>query len=62
MFPNQKTKKIYDEYKIVYVCQILTDTDSTSLQFVIFCKPENRIAESMFREIFFKVITENKML
>ena len=40
MFPNQKTGSIYDKYEIdyVYVYQILTDTDSTSLKFVIFCK------------------------
>ena len=64
MFPNQKNKTIYDEYKIyyVYIYQILTDTDSTSLRFVIFCETENKIAESMFRKIIFKVITGNKIL
>ena len=38
MFPNQKTKKNYDKYQTdyVYVYQILTDTDSTSLQFLFF--------------------------
>ena len=35
MFPNKKKKAIYNIYEIqfVYVYQILTDTDSTSLQF-----------------------------
>ena len=45
MFPNQKTKAIYQKYGIDYICvyQILTDTDSTSLQFIIFCKEECNI-------------------
>ena len=45
MFPNQKTKRNYDKYQIDYVdvYQILTDTDSTSLQFLLFCKKENTI-------------------
>ena len=40
MFPNQKTKKNYDKYQIdyVYVYQILTNTDSTSLQILFFLK------------------------
>ena len=65
MFPNKKkTGAIYDEYKIdfVYVYQVLTDTDSTSLQFIIFCKKESKILEKMFREIIFKVIVKNKIL
>ena len=64
MFPNQKTKAIYQKYGIdyIYVYQILTDTDSTSLQFIIFCKEECKIPDSMFREILFKVIVENKVL
>ena len=35
-FPDEKVRKIYDEYLIekVYMYHILTDTDSTSLQFL----------------------------
>ena len=35
-FPDEKVTKIYDKYLIekVYMCHILTDTDSTSLQFL----------------------------
>ena len=64
MFRNKKTRAIYGECQIdyVYVYQILTDTDSTSLEFVIFCKLENKIPEKMFREILFKVIVNNKIL
>ena len=40
MFLSAKPKAIYDMYSInfVYVYQLLTDTDSTSLQFVFFLK------------------------
>ena len=40
MFPSSKTKAIYEMYSIdfVYVYQLLTDTDSTSLKFVFFLK------------------------
>ena len=45
MFSNQKPRGIYDEYEIdfIYVYQILTDTDSTSLEFIIFCREQNKI-------------------
>ena len=64
MFPNQKTKAIYQKYDIdyIYVYQVLTDTESISLQFIIFCKEECKIPDSMFREILFKVIVKNKVL
>ena len=64
MFPIQKTKKIYDKYQVddVYVYQILTDTDSTSLQFLFFCQEENTIPENMFRKIIFEVIINNEIL
>ena len=64
MFPNQKAKAIYKEYEIdfVYVYQILTDTDRTSLQFIIFCNEQNKIPEHMFREMIFKVIVNNEII
>ena len=36
-FPNEKTQKIYDEYKILKVLPYLlnTDTDSASLEFIV---------------------------
>ena len=37
-------------------------TDSTSLQFTIFGKKENKIPEKMFREVLFKVIVNNKII
>ena len=64
IFANQKTKAIYQKYDMdyIYVYQILTDTDSTSLQFIILRKEENKILNCMFREMLFKVIVENKIL
>ena len=39
MFPNEKTKKIYEKYNIekCYVYQCLTDTDSMSINFIFIC-------------------------
>ena len=36
-FPNEKTQKIYDEYKILKVLPyiLMTDTDSASLVFIV---------------------------
>ena len=64
IFANQKTKAIYQKYEMdyIYAYQILTDTDSTSLQFIIFRKEENKILNCMFREMLFKVIVINKIL
>ena len=47
MFPSVKTKPIYEMYSIdfIYVYQLLTDTDSTSLQFVSFPKGESKVLE-----------------
>ena len=64
MFPSVKTKAIYDMYSIdfVYVYQLLTDTDSTSLQFIFFSKDENRVPEKMLRDIIFLVIINSRVL
>ena len=47
MFTSVKTKAIYDIYSIdfVYVYQLLSDTDSTSLHFIFFSKDESRVPE-----------------
>ena len=43
LFPNKKTHETYNKFDIdfVFIYQILTDTDSTSLQFIVFCKEQN---------------------
>ena len=46
-FPNEKVKKIYDKYLIekVYIYYVLTDTDSTCLQFMFLSDPKSDICE-----------------
>ena len=57
-FPDEKVRKIYDEYLIekVYMYHILTDTDSTSLQFLFISDSISDISEKKYREIIFEVI------
>ena len=64
MFPSSKTKAIYDMYSIdfVYVYQLLTDTENTSLQFVSFSKDESKVPKKMVRDIIFLVIINSKVL
>ena len=46
-FPNEKVKKIYDKYLIekVYIYHMLTDTDSTCLQFMFISDRKSDIFE-----------------
>ena len=64
MFPNKKPKAIYDmcDIDFVYVYQILTDTDSTSLKFIFLSKGQCKMPEEMFRNIMFLIIMNNEIL
>ena len=64
MLPSKKARAIYNMYCIdyVYIYQILTDTDSTSLQFVIFSRDDSTAPEKIFRDIIFLVIVSSKIL
>ena len=64
MFPNKKISEIYKKYNIdfIYIYQLLTDTGSTSIQFIIFCNDQNKVKEKKNREIIFEVITNNKIV
>ena len=64
MFPNEKTKSIYEKYNIekCYVCQCLTDTDSTSINFVFICNLSCVINEVKARKIIFEVMITSKLL
>ena len=64
MFPSVQTKAIYDIYSIdfVYVYQLLSDMDRTSLQFIFFSKDESRVPEQKFRDIIFLVIINSPVL
>ena len=44
-FPSQLVLEIYKKYKIekVKMCHVLTDTDSTALQFIIISDPNSDI-------------------
>ena len=64
MFPDETTKSIYKKYKIkkCYVCQCLTDTDSTSINFIFICDINYIVDELVARKIIFEVMTTSKIL
>ena len=64
MFPNEKTKNIYEKYNIekCYVYQCLTDTDSTSINFIFICNLNCDVTEENAREIIFEVMISSKIL
>ena len=64
MFPNEKTQAIYQKYNIekCYLYQCLTDTDSTSLNFIFTCGLNCVVDEIQARKIIFEVIIESKII
>ena len=64
MFPDETTKSIYEKYQIkkCYVYQCLTDTDSTSINFIFICDFECIVDELVARKIVFEVMTTSKIL
>ena len=64
MFPNEKTKNIYEKYNIekCYVYQCLTDTDSTSINFIFICNLNCDVTEENARKIIFEVMISSKIL
>ena len=63
MFPNNVTKKIYEQYKVheCYLYQSLTDTDSTSVFFVFICELGCAVDERKSRQIIFEVMIKSKI-
>ena len=63
MFPNEEIKKIYAEFKVdrCYLCQNLTDIDSTSIIFVFICDLKCSIGERKSRDIIFRVMITSKI-
>ena len=57
-FPSQLVLNIHKKYKIekIEINHILTDTNSTALQFIIISDPNNDTPEPKFRNIIFEVI------
>ena len=62
-FPDEDVKKIYDKYMIEQtICyHIVTDKDSTSLQFEIISDPSSNIPETRVRDVIFEVIVRTKI-
>ena len=63
MFPNEDTRKIYDEYQVqkCYLYQNLTDTDSTLVFFIFICQFGCSVDERKSRDIIFKVMIKSKI-
>ena len=63
-FRNTKTKIIYHSYGIEKILpyHILTDTDSTALQFHIVCSENHSIPDDRFCDVIFEVISQNDIM
>ena len=64
MFPNETTKSIYRKYNVekCFVYQCLTDTDSTSINFIFICDLNCIVDEKNARKIIFEVLITSKIL
>ena len=62
-FPSQLVLDIYKKYKIekVEINHVLTDTDSTALQFIIISDPNSDLPEPKFRDIIFEIVVATKI-
>ena len=62
-FPNATVKEIYKKYKIerIIIHHILTDTDSTSLQFIILSDTASDFPKSKIRNVIFEVIVKTEI-
>ena len=60
---NPTVATIYEKYDIekIHCCHILTDTDSTSLQFVIISNADSPYPESKAREILFEIFSKTEL-
>ena len=62
-FPDEKVQKIFDKCLMekVYICHVLTDTDSTCLQFLFISDPKSDIYVKKYRDIIFEAIIASKI-
>ena len=62
-FPDQTVAEMYKKYMIenVVINHILTDTDSTALQFTFISDPNSDLPEDNFRDVIFEVIIATKI-
>ena len=64
MFPDETTKSIYEKYNTekCFVYQCLTDTDSTSINFIFICNLGCIVDEENAKKIIFEVMITTKIL
>ena len=62
-FPSQLVLDIYKKCKIekIDINHVLTDTDSTALQFIIVSDPNSNLPEPKFRDIIFEIVVATKV-
>ena len=62
-FPQKEIIELYEKYLIeqVEVLHILTDTDSTAIQFIFISDPNSDLPEEKFRNIIFEVVVKSKI-
>ena len=62
-FPDETVAEIYQKSLIekVFVYHILTDTDSTAIQFIFISDPNSDFPEDKYRDVIFEVITATKI-
>ena len=64
-FPEENpiVSKIFDKYEIerIFCYHVLTDTDSTSLQFIIVSDPTSTFPEFKVREILFEIFSNTEI-
>ena len=61
-FPSQLVLETYKKHKIekVEMRHVLTDTDSTALQFIVISDPNSDVPEPKLRDIIFETIVPQK--
>lgn len=62
-FSDKKVQKIVEKYLIekVQIYRVLTDIDSTCLQFFFISNPKSEICKKKYRDIIFEVIIASKI-
>ena len=62
-FPDQTVGEIYKKYmiEIIIINHVLTDTDSTALQFTFIADPNSDFPEDKFKDIIFEIIIATKV-
>ena len=62
-FPQKEIVELYKKYLIeqVEILHLLTDTDSTAIQFIFISDPNSDLPEEKFRDIIFEVVVKSKI-